>query len=561
MVPGRGGPAKVREWNPSVVGGCCGWYIHTVLSTSVTLFAFGPMGQPADILSDFVGPDDILAGRFRIEQEIGAGAYGAIYLARDMQTGDELAVKALPPPGQGASETAVGRFERELKVVRNLQDPSIVQVVDYGETDHGVLYMVMEYIDGDTLEQEVQAEGGFEVDVALSVTRQIASALHTAHQSGVIHRDLKPANIMLTPSATGYEVKVLDFGMAKLSARLGGESIVALTRDGMAVGTPRYIAPEQARGSPDIGPWTDVYALGLLLYEMLTGRKAVQHDSVESAVTEHVDSEPLELPGLEEFPEPVRELVRLMVRKNMSTRMQTADRVVERIDAMAETPFAALEEAESDEVVGPPMQADSPGEASDPDRVRAASEAVEEAERGPTSAPTPADEFDVDWSDRAPGEKGSPPDRPHRADRSGLETWLTRIGLSTGAVLATGFVAAVSFMVIAAQARVFGHIASVALGGAPVVLAALSLFDGDQEAPGVQFLRNCIIYCGIGFVAAHLVGPMRLARQLWHDPVWFLEPFAALPGVEYLSVFLTWVGESYALLLASVFGAGGEFGM
>lgn len=519
------------------------------------------MGQPSDILSDFVGPDDILAGRFRIEDEIGSGAYGAIYLARDMQTGDELAVKALPPPGQGASETAVGRFERELKVVRNLQAPSIVQVVDYGETDDGVLYMVMEYVDGETLEQEVQAEGGFEVDVALSVTRQIASALHTAHQAGVIHRDLKPANIMLTPSATGYDVKVLDFGMAKLSARLGGESIVALTRDGMAVGTPRYIAPEQARGSPDIGPWTDVYALGLLLFEMLTGRKAVQHDSVESAVTEHVDSDPLQLPGLEEFPEPVRELVRLMVRKDMSTRMQTADRVGERIDAMAETPFATLDDAESDEIVGPPMQADASKEASSPVRARAASDAVAEVERGPTSEPTPAEQLDVDWSDRAPGDNGAPPEAPRGSRGAGVETWLKRISLGGGAVVTTGFVAAVSFMVIAAQARVLGRLASVAFGGTPVVLAALSLFDSDREAPGVQFLRNCIIYCGIGFVGAHLIGPMRLARQLWHDPVWFLEPFAALPGVGYLSVFLAWLGESYALVLASLFGAGGELGI
>jgi serine/threonine protein kinase len=520
------------------------------------------MGQPADILSDFVGPDDLLADRFRIEHEVGSGAYGAIYLARDLQTGDELAVKALPPPGQGASETAVGRFERELKVVRNLQDPSIVRVVDYGETDDGVLYMVMEYIDGETLEREVQSEEGFEVDVALSVTRQIASALHTAHQSGVIHRDLKPANIMLTPSAAGYEVKVLDFGMAKLSARLGDESIVALTRDGMAVGTPRYIAPEQARGSPDIGPWTDVYALGLLLYEMLTGHKAVQHDSVESAVTEHVDSEPLELPGLEEFPDPVQELVRLMVRKDMSTRMQTADRVVERIDAMAETPFAALDTADSDEIVGPPMQADGSSDGpADPDRPRAASEAVAEAERGPTSEPTPAEDLDVDWSDRAPGESGSVPDRPRDPEGAGLEAWLGRVGLGVGAVVATGFVATASFMVIAAQARVLGHLASVALGGAPVVLAALSLFEGDRQTPGVQFLRNCIIYCGIGFVAAHLVGPMHLARQLWQDPVWFLEPFAALPGVGYLSTFLAWLGESYALLLVSMFGSGGGLGV
>ncbi len=519
------------------------------------------MGQPSDILRDFVSPGDLLAGRFRIRREIGAGAYGAIYLAEDLEQGRELAVKALPPRGQGTSDTALGRFERELKVVRNLAHPSIVEVADYGETEAGVQYMIMEYVDGETLEQQVGARGGFGTEVALSVTRQIASALHSAHQSGVIHRDLKPANIMLTSDAPDYEVKVLDFGMAKLSTRLGDESIVALTREGMAVGTPRYIAPEQARGSPDIGPWTDVYALGLLMYEMLTGRKAVQHDSVESAVTEHVDPEPLALPELEGLSQGVERLVREMVRKEMDARVRSAAEVVARIDTIVETPFRPPDHSTRERSA---EQAQVSAGSNDGSRSRSGARAIQ------VQDPEAADARE----DRAGAIERRRPEAGDRGDseqygaaastlhREGM--WERRIRHASfvgGAIVATGFVGLLAFMVISAQAHGLGRVARAALGGAPIVMAALSLFDEIEGDPGWRFLRNSVIYSGLGFLAAHLVGPMRLARQLWRDPVWFLDPLAGVPGIGLVSTFLTWLGESYALLLVSAFGSGSGLGL
>ncbi|MFB6373871.1 MAG: serine/threonine-protein kinase, partial [Bradymonadaceae bacterium] len=475
----------------------------------------------------------------------------------------------------------------------NLSHPGIVEVIDYGETPDRILYMVMEFIEGRTLEQEVSHQGKFSVDESLSVTRQIASALHAAHGAGVIHRDLKPANIMLISTTAGYTVKVLDFGMAKLFARLGDESIVALTRERVAVGTPRYIAPEQARGSKDVGPWTDVYALGLLLYEMLTSTKAVQHDSVESAVAAHVDPNPLELAELESFPNGVRQLLRAMVKKDRDQRLQSAEQVLFRINQLAESPLEQPQKTNPSEVVGPPMGADTadsppsssanpppstgppPAQSQPPPRPGDHTDGGQPhpPESGPSNErraraggaspfPKAAEEesLELDWND--PNDRATDEDLPDAAgefDRKWRQR-SSRLAFGIGGAVVAAVIATLTFMVIAAQFHDFGPVLRAVLGLLPVGIGAMTALGSPSGLRRWHFLRNSLIYCGIGFVVVHVMGPVRLARQLWNDPVWFLEPLEFIPGVDYLAAFLTSIAQSYATIIVSIFGSGHGLG-
>lgn len=518
------------------------------------------MAHPSDILSDFIGSGDLLAERYEIEREIDAGSYGAIYLAFDRERRDDVAVKALPPRGEGSSEKAIGRFERELKVVRNLDHPCIVDVVDYGETGTDVLYMVMEYVEGRTLDDEVAEEGEFPIDEALSVGEQIAAALSVAHASGVIHRDLKPANIMLVPSAAGHQVKVLDFGMAKLFAELGGESIVALTRDGVAVGTPRYIAPEQARGSDRIGPWTDLYALGLLLYEMVIGRKAVPFDEVDRAVAAHVDSDALDLPGLDAVPDPVSQLVRELTTKDLDARLESAEEVVRRIDEMDTEGFAVETHEKNGVAFGEPRFNGEAFEAPEAGGTRPIYGSVGRAPDVPETrereslddlTEVASDSLELDWDRHRRGE--TPKDLQSSTSVPGFVSKLSRtarLALGTVATLIGTFAA---FMALSAQFHDFEGVRRSLFGLVPLFLALLSLLGSPSHLRGWHFCRNGMAFNAIGFSIAHVVGLPRLVRGLSEEPAWFLEPFRAETIVSAVYAAIAWLGRTYADLLVSLF--------
>jgi len=518
------------------------------------------MAQPSDILTDYISPGDILGDRYEVDREIDAGSYGAIYLAFDLEAREDVAVKALPPRGEGSSEKAIGRFERELKVVTNLEHPCIVDVVDYGGTDTSVVYMVMEYIEGRTLDDEIAAEGALAVDGVLSVGKQIAAALGVAHASGVIHRDLKPANIMLVDGAAGLEVKILDFGMAKLFAELGGESIVALTRDGVAVGTPRYIAPEQARGSDRIGPWTDLYALGLLMYEMLIGRKAVPYDEVDRAVAAHVDAEPLELPGLGDMPEPVEELVRALTTKALEDRIDAAEDVVRWIEGMDAQQFAA--EMESAEVhLGRPEFDESDFEAPSSGGTRPIYGSVGRAPDSPeTRDRSSFDEFtemgdnslELDWERHREGE--TPRDLRTDAEMPGVVSRLSRmarIGIGVAVVSAMTMAA---FLALSAQFHDFTGFRRAMFGLVPLLLTSLSVLGWPKRVAAWHFCRNATAFNAIGFAIAHIAGPSRLVYGLSQEPAWFLAPIRTEPVGASLYDAFVWVGETYAELLIGLFG-------
>ena len=290
------------------------------------------MAEPYQILEKYLHPGDVLLGRYRLERLVGGGAYGAIYAAIDQSTQERVAVKALPPAKESSSATALGRFQREMKIISSVRHQNLLGIYDYGDTPDGVPFMVIEFLDGITLEQVVRGTP-MEPRMGVDVWRQILMGLHAAHELGVVHRDLKPANIMLLRAPTGWHVKVLDFGMAKLLSSLDDESIVQLTREGIAVGTPRYIAPEQARGL-EVGAWTDLYAVGLLAYEIFTGERVVQATTIEDAVMAHVSPDPLPLPLLDRVPAPLRPVLQKLLAKRVADRYASAAQVIEDLDAL-----------------------------------------------------------------------------------------------------------------------------------------------------------------------------------------------------------------------------------
>ena len=279
-------------------------------------------------------------GHYAILDELGSGAMGVVYRARDTVLEREVAIKLLPEdfvsdPGR------VARFEREAKLLAAVSHPNIAAIYSLEETD-GSKFPVMELVEGETLEQKLRS-GPINVDEALEISRQIASALEAAHDRGIIHRDLKPANIKLTPAG---QVKVLDFGLAKaLNVEVFGggisesptESITIMgSRRGSIVGTAAYMSPEQARGQ-DVNKQADIWAFGCVLYEMLTGRRPFVGDTVSDTIAGVLEREPdwEALPA--GIPRPARRALRRCLSKDSQSRLHdVADVSIEIVGAINE---------------------------------------------------------------------------------------------------------------------------------------------------------------------------------------------------------------------------------
>src|SRR5437773_722843 len=239
----------------------------------------------ADIATRIIenGQADLLVGRtighYKISERIGTGGMGEVYLATDMTAGRKAALKLLPARFTGDAER-LKRFQQEARAVVGLNHPNILTVYEIGE-DHSTHYIASELIEGETLRQRLM-RGRMEVGEAVDIAIQVASALAAAHEAGIVHRDIKPENIMLRPD--GY-VKVLDFGIAKLAEQEVPVSIptdeallLVETNLGSILGTVRYMSPEQACGG-HVDKRTDVWSLGVVLYEMVTGQASFTGDS------------------------------------------------------------------------------------------------------------------------------------------------------------------------------------------------------------------------------------------------------------------------------------------
>jgi serine/threonine protein kinase len=234
----------------------------------------------------------ILSGRYRLEATLGQGGMGVVYRGTDLMMKRPVAVKLIRAvDGVDLDEDVAGRFLREAKNTARLQHEHIIEVYDLGRTDGSGLYFVMELLEGESLAARLRRDGKLSPETTVHIGRQICEALEVAHSAGVIHRDLKPANIMLLSRAGDDEfVKVLDFGVAK-SFGPAMQDETQLTHTGMLVGTLDYMAPEQIMGKPIDGR-TDVYALGVLFYRMLSGQAPFKDNGVPALIHAHMNTMP-----------------------------------------------------------------------------------------------------------------------------------------------------------------------------------------------------------------------------------------------------------------------------
>ena len=294
-----------------------------------------------------------LIGPYHLAERIGAGGMGEVYKARDTRLNRTVAIKILPARVAGDPQ-ARERFEREARAVAALNHPNICTLHDIGHHG-GIDYLVMEYLDGETL-AACLARGAVPLGQALQYALQIASALDKAHRAGIVHRDLKPANVMLTKTGTGSarttQVKLLDFGLARTSASIpanpDGATQLApsdLTTPGMLVGTVQYMAPEQIEGKP-IDTRTDIFAFGLVLFEMLTGRKAFKGDSDAGMIAAILERNPPPLSSLIPMaPQSLEHVLQRCLAKDPDDRWQTARDLMLELESANDAAQAPTSEA------------------------------------------------------------------------------------------------------------------------------------------------------------------------------------------------------------------------
>ena len=291
-------------------------------------------------------PGTVLGGRYRLDTLIGGGSFGAVFRAHHLELARDVAVKVLATSA-GTDPEALARFQREGKSACRVQHPNAVAILDFGVNEGGVAYLVMELLQGRSVEKELEEKGQVTPRRCAEIVVPVCAALGAAHAAGVVHRDIKPSNVFLHQTPQGEMPKILDFGIAKLS----GEAAIgqSLTVDGSLLGTPAYMAPERFRRGP-YGPKSDVYSVGVMLYEMLSGRLPFVPSSADPlalvAMQAEEDPPPLRLrcPGVSSA---LEALVRTALDRNPEER-PTADRLGRRLALVVADPFTPLDDAFSE---------------------------------------------------------------------------------------------------------------------------------------------------------------------------------------------------------------------
>ena len=282
-------------------------------------------------------------GRLLIQAKLKEGGIGFVYEALDSVKQRKVAMKFLKPDFSQSSES-IARFKREGQRFTNLKHPNIVKVYGLGR-EHGLLYIACEFVEGRNLAEVLKDDGPFSVDRALQVGRDIASALKVAHEANVVHRDLKPENIMIR-NGDG-QVMLLDFGIAK---QLDSGSM--LTKVGAYLGTPGYSAPEQIRGK-DIDHRTDIFPMGAILYELLTGKLAFNGRHTTQILSSTLNDRPLSMKKVnEKVIKPVAKLIEKMMQKHPARRYQSMGEVIEAIDGIRQSLAEGVSQEEKAGITG-----------------------------------------------------------------------------------------------------------------------------------------------------------------------------------------------------------------
>ncbi|MEK6300521.1 MAG: SUMF1/EgtB/PvdO family nonheme iron enzyme [Acidobacteriota bacterium] len=270
-------------------------------------------------------PDSLIGttidDKYRIESKLGEGGMGTVYLAARLMIGDTVAIKVLHVERVSDSQ-AVERFRREAQAAARLKHPNAVNIYDFGVSNSGLVYLVMELVEGESLRSLIKQQGPLTPTAASEILRQICAALDEAHRQHIVHRDLKPDNIIVTTVSGGLRVKVLDFGIAKM--RDLATAADNLTQTGTVMGTPHYMSPEQCLGE-ELDGRSDIYSTGIMLYEMLAGMVPFNSPASTAVVVQHVTQPPPPLRAINASISPeVEAVVRHALEKPREARPQTA---------------------------------------------------------------------------------------------------------------------------------------------------------------------------------------------------------------------------------------------
>jgi serine/threonine-protein kinase len=243
-------------------------------------------------VADLVG--QIIAERYHILKKLGEGGMGQVYLAEHVKMGRRSAIKVVNPAMMHDPDT-IARFNREASNASRIAHPNVCAVYDFGETADGLVYLVMEFVEGEPLGTVLEREGALPLERAAAIFFQVAEALQAAHELGIVHRDLKPDNVMIARGRGGAPlVKVVDFGIAKAVEGPDGADRQKVTKTGLVIGTPEFMSPEQLAGDPLDGK-SDLYALGLVFFRMLTGQLPFVAETVQETMVKRLTDDPLTL--------------------------------------------------------------------------------------------------------------------------------------------------------------------------------------------------------------------------------------------------------------------------
>ncbi len=274
-------------------------------------------------------PGEVIGLHYVIEKELGRGGFGVVFKARHIDIDRVVAIKVMLATYAQKDPTAKERFKREATIAASLDYPNTLRVFDYGETEEGVFYIVMEFLQGQELAKLIRREGRLPIPRAVHVVRQVLHALMEAHSRGIVHRDIKPDNVMLVSLSYDPDyVKVMDFGIAKMA-----DSGDQITRVGLTLGTPRYMPIEQLKGER-LSPATDLYAVGLVLYEMLVGVPAFEGGTAVDTALSIMRGGPVKVPSEVALPPEIVTIIETASARESADRYQSARAFLEALNTL-----------------------------------------------------------------------------------------------------------------------------------------------------------------------------------------------------------------------------------
>jgi eukaryotic-like serine/threonine-protein kinase len=288
-----------------------------------------------------------LAGRYSVTRKIGQGGMGAVYEATHTLIGKRVAIKVLLDK-YARKEQVVARLEQEARLASSIGHEHIIDITDFGQTDDGRTFVVMEFLEGESLSELLNREGPLPEARIAAITRQIASALGAAHAKGVVHRDVKPDNVFLLRRNDKDFVKVVDFGISKSmrASDVGDEDSPRLTQTGMVLGTPLYMSPEQARGDDELDARIDIYALGVIMYELATGRVPYTGTNYLAIISQVLNDDPPRPRAVRpELSDEFENVVLKALAKEREDRYQTTDEIAADLLALLDDPTHSTQRA------------------------------------------------------------------------------------------------------------------------------------------------------------------------------------------------------------------------